>query len=174
MMSTPRSRSHIKPHSARCPDRAPFQLPGLRQPARSLTDLLTAIAALLARHQPVNAPLLHLARTVHEVIAEEYRILESVHHELGAYTPGDWVQLFGLRFSLRTQQHQQRFPQVTRSLLSRVPSDLLATGALCIASEYVRDRPFSLESRPSRIGSSAWFLSCAFWVCLHQAGVHLG
>ena len=36
------------------------------------------------------------------------------------------------------------------------------------------DRPLSLESRPSRVGSSAWFLSCAFWMCLQPAGVHLG
>ena len=32
----------------------------------------------------------HSARTVHEVIAEEYRVLESVNYELGTYTPGDW------------------------------------------------------------------------------------
>ena len=80
------------------------------------------------------------------------------------------MKLFELR--LTTQQRPQRFPQVTRSLLSRVPSDVLASGALCTASEYVRDRP--LDSRPSRIGSSAWFLSCAFWVCLQRARVHLG
>ena len=67
------------------------------------------------------------------------------------------MKLFKVRFSLRTQQHQERFPQATRSLLARIPSDVLASGALCIASEYVRDRPFSLDSRPSRIGSSAWF-----------------
>ena len=87
---------------------------------------------------------------------------------------GDWVKLFEVHFSLRTQLHQQRFPQTTFSLLARVPSDLLASGALCIVSEYVRDRTFSLDSEPSRIGSSAWFLSCVFWVCLQQAGVHSG
>ena len=70
------------------------------QRARSLTDLLTAIAALLARRQPHNAPLLHSARTVHEVITDEYGILESVNYELGTYTMGEWVQLFELRFSL--------------------------------------------------------------------------
>ena len=84
------------------------------------------------------------------------------------------MKLFEVRFSLRTQQHQQRFPQATRSLLARVTSDVLASGALCIASEYVRDRPFSLDSRPSRLGSSAWLLSCVFWVCLQQAGVLWG
>ena len=75
---------------------------------------------------------------------------------------------------MRAQQLQQRFPQVTRSLLSRVPSGVLASGALCIANSYVRDRPFSLDSTPSRIGSSAWFLSCVIWVCLLQAGAHWG
>ena len=125
---------HTQLHSARYPDPGPISASrSSGSPPAPLTDLLTAVVALLARRQPHNAPLLHSARTVHEVITEEYRILESVHYELGAYTPGDWVQLFGLRFSLRTQQHQQRFPQVTRSLLS-----------------------------------------CAFWVCLQQAGVHLG
>ena len=109
---------HIKLHSARNPDPAPIQLPDPQQPARSLTDLLSGIAALLARRQPHNAPLLHSARTVHKVLAEEYRILESVNYELGDLHTEDWVKLFQSRFSLRTQQHQQRFPQATRSLLS--------------------------------------------------------
>ena len=90
---------HIKLHSARYPDPAQFQLPDPRQPARSLTDLLTVIAALLAWRQPHNAPLLHSARAVHEVVAEDYRILESVNYELGTYTPGDWVKLFEVHFS---------------------------------------------------------------------------
>ena len=77
---------HIKLHSARYPDQAPFQDPDPRQSARSLTDLLTAIAALLARRQPHSAPLLHSGRTVHEVIVAEYRILESVNCELGTHT----------------------------------------------------------------------------------------
>ena len=40
--------------------------------------------------------------------------------------------------------------------------------------EDVQNRSFSMESRPSCIGSSAWFLSCAFWICLQIAGVRLG
>ena len=123
----------IELHSARYPGPAPIQLPDPRQPARSLTDLLTALAAILDRRQPHNVPLL-----VHEVVAEEYRILESVNCELGTYTPGDWVNIFEVRFSfLRAQQLQQRFPQETRSLLSRVPSGVLASGALCIANDSV-------------------------------------
>ena len=177
MMSTPFAAAvyiHIKLHSARYPDPAPFQLPDPRQPARSLSDLLPAIAALLAGRRPHNAPLLHSAWTVHEVVAEEYRILESVNCELGTYAPGALGETLRGTVLLRTQQHQQRFPQATRSLLARVTSDVLASGALCIASEYVRDRPLSLDSRPSRLGSSAWLLSCVFWVCLQQAGVLWG
>ena len=79
---------HIKLQSARYPGPAPFRLPDPWQPDSSLTDLLTAIAALLARSQLHSAPLLHSAQTVHEVITEEYRILESVNYEFGTYTPG--------------------------------------------------------------------------------------
>ena len=107
--------------------RRQFQLPDPREPARSLTDLLTAIAALLVRRQPHNVPLLRSARTVHEGVAEEHRILESANCVVGTYTPGDWMILFEARFSLRTQQHQQRFPQATRSLLARVPSGVLSS-----------------------------------------------
>ena len=39
----------IKLHSARYPDPAPYQLPDPRQPARSVTDLLTTLAAILGR-----------------------------------------------------------------------------------------------------------------------------
>ena len=42
-------------------------------------------------------------------------------------------------------------------------------GALCIANDYVRDHPLSLDSMPSRIGSSAWFLSCIQRVFLLRA-----
>ena len=119
---------HIKLYSGRNPEPAPFfsfQTP--RQPARSLTDFLTAIAALLARRQPHNALLLHSARMVHEGIAEEKS--HPGVSQLRAWTQGDWVKIFAVRFSLRTQQLQQRFPQVARSLLVRVPSDVLASGA---------------------------------------------
>ena len=92
---------HTKLHPERYPDPAPFQLPDPRQPARSLTDLLTVLVAILGRRQPLNVPPLHSARTVTEVVAEEYRILESVNCELGTYTQGDWVKLFEVRFSVR-------------------------------------------------------------------------
>ena len=96
---------------------------------------------------------------MHEVAAEEYRILESVNYELVTFTPADWVS--------------RRGSQVTGSLLSLlapVPFGVLASVALCLASDYVQDRPLSLESSPSRIGSSAWFLSRGVWVSFLLSG----
>ena len=49
---------------------------------------------------------------------------------------------------------------------SLVPSDVLAPGAQDTDDVYVRDQPFTLDSSPSHVGGSAWFLSCAFWICL--------
>ena len=91
-----------------------------------------------------------------------YGIVDSVNCELATCTPADWVRLFETRFSLSVEHLRQRFPQGTGSLLSllaRVPSGVLASLALCLASDFVRDRPLSLESTPSRIGCSARFLS---------------
>ena len=77
-MSSPcRQRLCIKLHSARYPDPAPFQLPDPRQPARSLTGFLTALAAVVGSRQPHNVPPLHTAQAVHEVVTGECRILES-------------------------------------------------------------------------------------------------
>ena len=67
----------IELHSSRCQDPAPFQLPDCRQPARSLTDLLTALAATLGRRKPRNVLPLHTAQAVHEVVTEGYRILDT-------------------------------------------------------------------------------------------------
>ena len=117
------------------------------QTARSLTDLFTAIAALLAGRQPHNAPLLHSARTVHEVVAEEYRIVETF--ELGTYTPGDWVKLFEVRFCLVD------FSNIDSASRRRLVHFSRASPLSVTTSE-------TTHSRPSRIGSSAWFLSCVF------------
>ena len=120
-------------------------------------------------------PPLDSARTVHEVVTEEHDILETVNNELGTYTTADWVCLFEVRISWRVQQLRRRSPLATCSLLSlvsRVPSGVLASGSLCIANDYVRDRPFSLDSTPCRIGRSERFLSYVIWVCLLQAGAH--
>ena len=72
-------------------------------------------------------------------------------YELATYTPADWVRLFETRFPLSVEHLRQRFPQGTGSLLSllaRVPSGVLASLALCLASDFVRDPPLSLESTP--------------------------
>ena len=43
---------------------------------------------------------------------------------------------------------------------------VFADGAHLIAEAYVRDHPFSADSRATQFGASAWFISVAFWVCL--------
>ena len=97
-----------------------------------------------------------LRSSVEETLEFTWRSLWSC--QLWTYTPGDWVKVFEVRFLVRTQQHRQRLPQATHSLLARVSSDVLASAVLCIVSDHVRDCPFSLDSRPSCIGCSAWFL----------------
>ena len=88
--------------------------------------------------------------------------------------PADWVRLFETRFSISVEHLRHCFPQVTGSLLSllaRVPSSgVLASFAHRLAGDCVRGRPLSLESTPSRIGSTAWFLSCLAWVSLLLSG----
>ena len=76
-----------------CP--GPIPAPRPLQPARSLTDLFSTTAALLARRQPHNAPLLHSAWTVKQVVTEECRILESVFQELGTPTLAAWIPVVG-------------------------------------------------------------------------------
>ena len=53
------------------------------------------------------------------------------------------------------------------------PAEVVARGAQNIADAYVLEQPFAMHSRPYHVGSSAWFLSCAFWICLRVAGVCL-
>ena len=126
-------------------DPVPYQFLDPQQPAR----LLRAIAALFARRQHHNAPLLHTARTMQEVATEECRILGSVNHELGTHTPAVWIRVCKQRLSLWCQQQS---PQSPRSLLSRVPPDVLASGAQGIAEAYVRDQPITVHARPSHVG----------------------
>ena len=65
-------------------------------------------------------------------------------------------------------------PAAFSAVCALAPRARSLSGAQGIADVYVRDRSFSMESTPSCIGSSAWFLSCAFWMCLQIAGVLLG
>ena len=103
-------------------------------------------------------------------MAEEYRILESVNYELVTCTPADWVCLFEARISQRVQHLRQRSPQVTgslHSLLARVPSGVLASVALCLATmSGTAPSPWSPRqvALGALLGSSrAWFGSaCSF------------
>ena len=142
----------------------PPPAPDRQQPARPLADLLAASAGLLAWRQPHNAP------SLQQVVTEEYRILEVLGCELATHTPAAWIDVFKQRLSLWCQQQLQ---QSQRPLLSLVSPDVFAHAAQGIAEVYVRDQPFTVVSRPSHVGASAWSLSCAFWICLPLAGVYL-
>ena len=74
---------------------------------------------------------------------------------------------FKQRFSLWCQQPSQLSQLPFRSL---VPPDVLARVAQALADVYDREQSFTMDSRPSHVGGSAWFLSCAVWVCL-QVGL---
>ena len=92
--------------------------------------------------------------------------LVQSNYELGTHSPAPWIQVFKQRLSLWCQLAQS-------PLLSLVPPDVLDNGAQDIADVYVSEQPFTTDSRPSLVGASACFLSCAFWICLHVAGVCL-
>ena len=137
-------------------------------PALSLSWLLPLLWA------GANLATCHLCTHLRLCMKLWSRILDSVNYESATYTPADWVRLFETRFSLHLRK---LFPEGTGSLLSflaRVPSGVLASLALCLANDFVRDRPLSLESTPSRIGSTAWFLSCLVWVSFLLSGLGEG
>ena len=134
----------IEMHSARYPDPAPCQLPDPRQPARSLTDLLTTRSC---------------GRRIWHPGVSELRVDDPHTGRLG----------WSLRGSLLLEG------PASSAVLSAgdvAHCNHCSRGALCIANDCVKDRPLSLDSTPSRIGSSAWFLSYVIWVCLLQAGDH--
>ena len=116
-----------------------FQISGSQpvpSPTFSPLSLLFLPSASLTTSRLCTRP-----QAEHQVMAEEYRTLESVNYEVGD------CDACILGASLRG------------SLLHEGPSSsgVIASLALCIANDCVWDRPFSLESTPSRIGSSAWF-----------------
>ena len=65
----------------------------LQQPRflRALPELLTAVAELLTRHQPHNAPVLQSARAIQQVIRAEFHILDTLGFELATPTPAAWI-----------------------------------------------------------------------------------
>ena len=95
---------------------------------------------------------------------------------MGTYTPADWVHLHAARFSLKAEQLRQRTPPAVRSPLSlaAVPADVMASGALRVAAGFAWDCPLALDITPSRLGCSAWFVTCLLWVCLLHARVRWG
>ena len=61
--------------------------------AGSLTEFLTAVAAVVGSRQPRKVPPLHTAQAVHEVVADEYRISGLSELRVGDLL-ADWVCLF--------------------------------------------------------------------------------
>ena len=118
-----------------------LRLPALGRPSHSYRRLL-------ARRQPHNAPLLHSAGTVQEVITEECRALES---ELGTPTPAAWIQVFGKRHS-----------QSPRSLLARaLPTSSSKFGHSLWSQDPVAQRASRVSFRArsgfvSRLLEYAW------------------
>ena len=118
------------------------------QPARSLTDLLTALHYCT---QPGRSNKLSQKSVVSW--SQFTMSLARPHWRLG-FKSARSASLCGASSA----------SSVFRSLLARSSRAfplVLASGAQGIADVYVPNQPFSLESRPSCIGSSAWFLSCA-------------
>ena len=66
--------------------------PALSPTSSWLLPLLWAGANLATCH-------LCTAQAVHEVVTEEYRILDTLNHEVATSTLEDWVRLFDTRFS---------------------------------------------------------------------------
>ena len=84
--------------------------------AGSLTEFLTALAAVVGSRQPRKVPPLHTAQAVHEVVAEEYRISGLSELRVGDLLAGR------LGVSLRDPIFGSAFHRDWLSLLSRVPS----------------------------------------------------
>ena len=77
----------------------PVPSPDPLQPARSLADLLTAIARLFGR-RPRDAPSLHTWWTIQQIVTGEHRILEVSSYELATPTPAAQIEIFEQRLSL--------------------------------------------------------------------------
>ena len=57
----------------------------------------------------------------------------------------------------------------SRSFRWYLPACLLTVRTLLLQRAF-GTRPFTVDSRSSHVGASAWFLSSAFWICLQLAG----
>ena len=150
---------HTQLHQARYPD--PDTFPDRQQPARPQADLLSAIAALLAERQPRNAPSLHT----------EWTLQQSVTERSIASWGQSTTSLGHTRRHLGPKSSSSASPCGVSSNLSCLndrsfqwflPTCLL--GAQDIAGLYVSEQPFTMDSRPSHVGGSAWFGSVSKWL----------
>ena len=134
--------------------------PGRAQVPRTLAHLL--ICWRQSRDSsPGASPTMHRRCTLGDqfskIVSAEYHILEVPNYELTTPTPAAWIEIFERRLSPREEQ------QLQQPYHPHIP---LAHGAHLLAEAYVRDNPFSANSRASQIGASARFISVAFWACL--------
>ena len=123
-------------------------IPISQQLARPLADLLTAIAALLAKRQPHSAPSLLTGWTTQQIVSEVYRILgqsttssEHTRRQLGSKSSSS-ASPCGVSSHLS-------------SLNARSSHWLLPTCLLVVLKTHVRDKPFTVDSRPSHVGGPA-------------------
>ena len=137
----------------------------LRNQWRTLPGLLAALAASLDRLWPHTVTTLRTSWTVQEVIAAEARLLETVHHEVGTYTPAGWVHLLAARFSLKAEQLRQRTPTALPHSLAAVPADVMRSGVLRVAAGSARVCPLSRTSHRAALGAPLG-LSCVCFGCV--------
>ena len=129
---------------------------------RPLPELLAAIAELLAWRQPHNAPTLHKAWTIRQDTRAEFHILKVLNYELATPTLAAWIDIFRRCLSLWEEQ-QLLLPQHPN--LPEAPPNCLT---VLISLQKLMSKPnsFGANSKASQTGTSAWFISVAFWVCL--------
>ena len=139
-----------------------FQIPG-RRPAPSPTFLRLSLPFSTGASLSTFRLCIRL-RTVHVVVAEECRVLESVNYEVVTYTRACSVCLFEARFSLRVQHLRQRSPQVTGSCChcSRA-FPLVFWRALPCASPITMSGTAHSPWTPRQVASGALFGSSRAW-----------
>ena len=130
-----------------------------------------AFAALLARRQPHNAPPLHTGWTVQQIVTE------GVSHP-GVSQLRAWdIHLRQLGLMSSSSASPCGVSSNLSSLNARsshwfLPMCLLVVLEKLLTCTFVTSH--SLWTRgPVTREDSAWFLSCAFWICLQVAGVRL-
>ena len=107
------------------------------------------MARLLARRQPHNAPSLHTAWTIQQIVAEDYRILEVLNYELATQTPAAWIEVF-----------QRRLPCGVSSNFSirNARSSLVPPGGLLMVRKVLLKHAFGTSPEPRTPGPVTWEL----------------